>query len=158
MFKVWNGQLSIAIGGSHMLLWCFFGRFHRYSGGILPVFRLLWLLGRRTARPPPATERTIRLWNGETGKKTECWMLIHVFQTFFSRFVRYSYLSRRYSGVRCSVSWAVWRRYLYLSRRFSDVFKRYLYFLSTVHGHFFFNLPPSDTVWRKYLDGGRRNR
>ena len=31
----------------------------------------------------------------------------HVFQTFFSRFVRYSYLSRRYSGVRCSVSWAV---------------------------------------------------
>ena len=56
-----------------------FCRFHRYSGGLLPVFRLLWLLGRRTARPPPATERTIRLWNAN-------WMLIHVFQTFFQPF------------------------------------------------------------------------
>ena len=31
-------------------------------------------------------------------------------------------------------------------------------FLSTVHGQIFLNLQPSDTVWRKYLDGGRRNR
>ena len=59
-----------------------FCRFHRYSGGILPVFRLLWLLGRRTARPPPAKERTIRLWNGELNVDTR---ISDVFQPFVTR-------------------------------------------------------------------------
>ena len=49
--------------------------------------------------------------------------------TYVRRFAagscRYSCLSRRYSGVQCSVRWAEWRRYSYLSRRSSDVFRCY---------------------------------
>ena len=74
-----------------------FCRFHRYSGGILPVFRLLWLLGRRTARPPPCSHGTHqtsirRKLNVDT-------RISDVFQPFRSLLIL---LSRRYSGVRCS--------------------------------------------------------
>ena len=148
MFKVWNGQLLIAIGGSHMLLWRFFAVFivTRVESYRCLDFYGCWAGGQLVRLQP---------WNAPYVYGTVKPARKRVFQTFFSRFFHYSYLSRRYSGVRCSVSWAVWRRYLYLSRRFSDVFRRYLCF------SIYRSWPKKFefyTVWRKYLDGGRRNR
>ena len=152
MFKVWNGQLPIAIGGSHMLLWRFFAVFivTRAESYCFFYFYGCWAGGQLVRLQPR---------NAPYVYGTVNWMLIHVFQTFISRFVCYSYLSRRYSGVRCFVSWAVWRYYLYLSRRFSDVFRRNLCF--SIYRSWpkkKLKFAASDTVWRKYLDGGRRNR
>ena len=112
-----------------MLLWRFFAVFIVTRAESYRFLDYLWLLGRRTARPPPATERTIRpmeRWNRQEN-------------TYFRRFsavsCRYSYLSRRYSGVRCSRKLGCMKTLLILKqtflRRISDVTYA---FLSTVHG------------------------
>ena len=147
MFKVWNGQLPIAIGGSHMLLWRFFAVFivTRAESYRFLDFYGCWAGGQLVRLQP---RNAPNVYKTQLNVDTR---ISDVFQPFRSLLILKQTLLRR----SMFVSWAVWRRYLYLSRRFSDVFRRYLCFSIYRSWPNFLEFA---AVWSKYLDGGRRNR
>ena len=82
MFKVWNGQLPIAIGGSHMLLWRFFAVFivTRAESYRFLDFYGCWAGGQLVRLQPRNAPNVYKT-------QTECWVdtrISDVFQPFRS--------------------------------------------------------------------------